>query len=111
MPDRKNEEVFKVGTPRSTIITEVGDPLSSDTTDSQKREIFRFDRGFSTGEKVGRAIVCTFAIVATLGYADLRGCERTNHTPYIGPYSGEVTYYEVFYDENDCVKESRALPK
>ena len=55
-PDKKNVELFKLGTPRSMLLGEFGPPVHSELRNSKKFEIFKFVQGYSTGAKAGRAL-------------------------------------------------------
>ncbi len=66
-PDKKNVDLFRVGTPGSVLLGESGAPAVSETQSGRKYEIFKFVQGYSTGEKAGRALVHGAADVATFG--------------------------------------------
>jgi len=105
-PDLKNEELFRVGTPRSSLLAEFGNPISSETNgDGDKCEIFKFVQGYSTGAKVGRAMGHGVADVFTLGLWEVVG------TPTEGAFSGDEKCYEVVYDGNNRVKQVTAVKK
>jgi hypothetical protein len=104
-PDLKNEELFKVGTPRSALLAEYGNPISSEMKDGEKCEIFKFVQGYSTGAKAGRAVFHGVADVLTLGIWEVVG------TPTEGVFNGDEKCYEVTYDENGRIKQVTALKK
>lgn len=104
-PDLKNEELFKVGTPRSALLAEFGNPISSEIKDGKKCEIYKFIQGYSTGAKAGRAIFHGVADVLTLGIWEVIG------TPTEGVFSGDEKVYEVMYDDSDRIMQVTALKK
>lgn len=105
-PDKKDTELFKKGTPRSLILAEFGDPISSEVrTDGKKYEIFTFTQGYSSGAKAGRAVFHGTADVLTLGLWEVVG------TPTEAVFDGEKMAYQVTYDENDLVDEVVVLRK
>lgn len=104
-PDLKNEELFTVGTPRSALLAEFGNPITSDIKDGEKCEMFKFMQGYSTGAKTGRAIGHGVADVLTLGLWEIIG------TPTESAFSGDEKCYEVVYDENDRIKQVTPIKK
>lgn len=96
-PVKKDLSLFKVGTPRSSLIAEFGSPVTSDTRDGKKYEIFKFTQGYSGPAKVGRAFFHGAADVVTLGAWEVVG------TPTEMVFDGTEMAYEVSYDENNCV--------
>jgi len=104
-PDLKNEDLFRVGTPRSALLAEFGNPISSEVRDGKRCEIFKFVQGYSTGAKAGRAVFHGVADVLTLGVWEVIG------TPTEGVFSGDEKSYEVMYDENDRIYQVTALKK
>ncbi len=75
-PDKKNVDLFRVGTPRSVLLGEFGAPAVSETRSGRKYEIFKFVQGYSTGAKAGRALVHGAADVATFGLWEVVGTPR-----------------------------------
>lgn len=99
-PDKKNVDLFKVGTPRVQIIGEFGLPTVSDKAKNGKIcEIFSFTQGYAKGSKAGRAVVHGVADVLTLGLWEVVG--RPTETAF----SGDQVAYQVCYDENNIVQE------
>jgi hypothetical protein len=97
-PPEKNMDVMNIGTPRSVVLGELGQPVSSETNkDGQKVDVFSFTQGYGTGLKTGRAIFHGLADVATLGLWEVAG------TPTEAVWSGTKVSYEVTYDENNKV--------
>lgn len=104
-PDLKNEDLFRVGTPRSALLAEFGNPISSEVKDGRKSEIYKFIQGYSTGAKAGRAVFHGVADVLTLGIWEVVG------TPTEGVFSGDEKVYEVIYDDSDRIMQVTALKK
>ncbi len=96
-PPAKNLALLKPGTPRSNLIAEYGPPISSETKNGMRHDIFKFTQGYSAGAKVGRALVHGAADVATLGLWEVVG------TPVEGHFSGDEVSAEVAYDAQDNV--------
>lgn len=61
-PDKKNVDLFNVGTQRSLLIAEYGAPTVTEERDGKEYEIFKFVQGYSTGTKVGRAVFMVLLI-------------------------------------------------
>jgi len=104
-PDKKNIDLFKVGTPRSVLLAEFGAPVSSEVKDGKKCEVFAFVQGYAKGSKVARAAWHGVADVFTLGLWEVVG------TPTELIFSGNKTAYQVTYDSNDCVETVVLLSK
>lgn len=104
-PDKKNVELFRVGTPRSVLLGEFGAPAVTEIRDGKKYEIFKFVQGYSTGAKAGRALFHGAADVMTLGLWEVVG------TPTEAIFSGEEMAFEVSYDEDDQVDQITVLKK
>lgn len=104
-PDKKNIDLFSVGTPRNTLLAEFGPPAVSETRDGKKHEIFRFKQGYSTGAKVGRTIFHGVADVFTIGLWEVVG------TPAELVFHGDEMAFEVTYDNDDNVDQVTALKK
>ena len=104
-PDKKNVDLFKVGTPRSMLLAEFGMPTVSELRDGKKYEIYKFIQGYSAGAKAGRAVFHGAADVLTLGLWEVVG------TPVEGTFSGDEMAYEVSYDQESRVDQVIALKK
>lgn len=105
-PDKKNIELFKVGTPRSMLLAEFGLPTAAETRDDGKKyEIYSFTQGYSTGAKAGRAVFHGAADVLTLGIWEVIG------TPTEGAFDGDAMAYEVRYDTDNKIDQIVALKK
>ncbi len=104
-PDKKNVDLFKVGTPRSMLLAEFGMPTVSESREGKKYEIYKFVQGYSAGAKAGRAVFHGAADVLTLGLWEVVG------TPVEGTFSGDEMAYEVRYDDESRVDQVIALKK
>ncbi len=104
-PDKKNVDLFKVGTPRQLLLAEFGLPISSEMKEGKKCDIFSFTQGYSTGSKTGRAVFHGVADVLTLGIWEVVG------TPTEAIFSGDKMVYQVTYDDNECVDSVIVLKK
>lgn len=102
-PDRKDVTVLKVGTQRARVISELGKPIHSEVKNGKTHDIFTFIQGYSTGAKVGRAVLHSAADVATLGLWEVIG------TPAESYASGTKISVQVIYDKNDSVETAKAL--
>lgn len=97
-PDYKNVDLFKVGTPRTQLLAEFGNPVSSDTKNGTKCDTFSFTQGYTAGAKAGRAFLHGVADVFTLGLWEVIG------TPTEAVFSGDQVGYEACYDKDDRIK-------
>jgi hypothetical protein len=96
-PDKKNVDLFRIGTPRTMLLGEFGAPATSETRKGRKYEIFKFVQGYSTGVKAGRALFHGAADVMTLGMWEVVG------TPAEAIFSGDEMAFEVSYDRNNRI--------
>ena len=97
-PVKKDLAVLKEGTPRSSVLTELGQPVWSGEKDGSKVDVFAFKQGYSTGAKAARSLFHGVADVFTLGLWEVLG------TPIEMVASGTDTKVEVTYDGEDRVK-------
>ena len=104
-PDAKNIDLFKVGTPRSMLLAEFGLPQVSEKKDGKTHEVFTFNKGYSTGAKVGRAVFHGVADILTWGLWEVVA------TPTEGVFNGKQMAFEVSYDKNNRIDEVIALKK
>ncbi len=102
-PDKKNVDLFTVGTQRSLLIAEYGAPTESEIRDGKDYDTFRFVQGYSTGTKVGRAVFHGVADVLTIGLWEVVG------TPAEAIFDGQQMAYEVSYDEENRVDQVTVL--
>jgi hypothetical protein len=104
-PDKKNVELFNIGTPRSMLLAEFGMPVGSELRDGRKYEIYKFVQGYGAGAKATRVVVRGAADVLTLGLWEVVG------TPLEVTFGGDEMVYEVQYDDNSRVGQVIALKK
>jgi hypothetical protein len=104
-PDKKNVELFDIGTPRSMRLAEFGMPVGSERRDGRKYEIYKFVQDYSTCSKATRAVVRGAADLLTLGLWEVMG------TPLEVTFGGDEIIYEVQYDDNSWVGHVVALKK
>jgi len=104
-PDKRNMDLFSVGTPRNLVMAEFGLPIATSEKDGKKVEIYSFIQGYSTGAKVGRTIGHGVADVLTLGLWEVVG------TPTEATFDGDKTVMQVTYDKDDRIEEVVTLKK
>jgi hypothetical protein len=104
-PDKKNVELFQVGTSRTALLGEFGTPAVTETRGGKKYEIFKFVQGYSTGVKAGRALFHGAADVLTLGLWEVVG------TPTEAIFRGDEMAFEVSYDDYDQIDQVTVLKK
>ena len=97
-PDKKDTTLFAAGTPRSLLLAEFGQPVSSEMKEGKRIDIFSFVQGYSQGAKTGRAFFHGAADVVTLGLWEVVG------TPAETAMNGNRLIYEVTYDVADKVE-------
>ncbi len=97
-PPKKDLSVLEIGTPRSRVISELGQPAASDTKDGKRVDMFVFQQGYSKGAKTGRALFHGAADVMTLGLWEVVG------TPTEMVFDGAHMSYEVTYDADDRIE-------
>ena len=104
-PQKKDLTVMSVGTPRSLVLAELGAPVSTETKDGKRTDIFSFTQGYSSGAKAGRVVGHLAADVLTLGLWEVAG------TPTEASFNGNREAYEVRYDPSDRVEAVVQLKK
>ncbi len=97
-PARKNLDVFSVGTSRSLVLAEIGQPQASEMRAGKRVDVFSFVQSFSKGANIGRAALYGAANYYTLGLWELVG------TPAEATLEGRKAAYEVTYDSRDRVE-------
>ncbi len=102
-PDKRDVSVLQEGTYRGKVLAELGQPVSTETRDGQRVDVFNFVQGYSDGAKMGRAALHAAADVFTLGLWEVVG------TPIEAVADGSEVQVEVFYDAEDNVEEVKAL--
>lgn len=96
-PSKKDVSVLKAGSPRSTVIAELGPPVHTSERAGGKVDIYNFVQGYSGVEKGARAVLHGAADVFTLGLWEVIG------TPIEGAANGTKISVEVLYDKEDRV--------
>jgi hypothetical protein len=102
-PDKKDIDLFRIGTPRAMLLAEFGLPIVSEERDGRKYEIFKFVQGYSGGAKTGRAVFHGAADIVTLGLWEIVA------TPTESAFSGNEMAFRVRYDKDDLIDEVAAL--
>ena len=97
-PPKKDLSVFAAGMPRSAILAEIGAPISSEAKESKRIDVYSFNQGYSTANRVSRTLFHGLADVATLGLWEVIG------TPAEATFGGKKTAFEITYDNNDRVE-------
>ncbi len=97
-PKEKNIDVLSIGTPRSLVLAELGQPVTSEIRDGNKVDIFAFTQGYSAGNRTGRAVWHGVADVFTLGLWEVVG------TPVEAAFDGTKVSYEVTYKDDKVAK-------
>src|SRR5436309_11131359 len=72
-PSRRDVDLLSPGIPRNVLVAELGAPVSTETRDGKRVEVFSFVQGYRKGVKVGRTIGHGVADVMTLGLWELAG--------------------------------------
>ena len=104
-PPKKDLSVLSVGTPRSLLLAELGQPTATETSDGKKVDMFSFTQGYSKPAKAARAVFHGAADVFTLGLWEVVG------TPTEAVFDGTKMAFEVTYDQNDRVENVVELQK
>jgi outer membrane protein assembly factor BamE (lipoprotein component of BamABCDE complex) len=104
-PSRKDVELLRPGIPRNVVLAELGEPVTSETKDGKRVEVFSFVQGYRKGVRVGRTIGHAAADVMTLGLWEVAG------TPTEATLNGHTVAYEVIYDASDRVEQVVLLKK
>ena len=104
-PSRKEVELLSPGVPRNMLLAELGQPVTSETQNGKRVEVFSFVQGYRPGVKVGRTIGHATADVLTLGLWEIAG------TPTEAALNGHREAYQVTFDANDRVEQVILLKK
>jgi hypothetical protein len=102
-PSRKETELLIPGVPRNLVLAELGAPISSETKDGKRVEVFSFVQGYRKGVRIGRTVGHATADVLTLGLWEVAG------TPTEAVLDGTKVAYEVTFDANDKVEKVVSL--
>ena len=104
-PPKKNLGVLKENSPRSLLIAELGQPITTQTIEGNIVDVFSFTQGYSKSAKAGRAIFHGVADIFTIGVWEVVG------TPAEYVFDGKKLTFEVTYDDNEKVKKVVILQK
>jgi hypothetical protein len=104
-PSKKDVDLFKVETPRSSLLAEFGEPIVGQVRDGKKFEEYRYVNGYSTGAKAGRAVLHATCDVFSWGLWEIVG------TPTEVVFNGYAMANEVGYDEHDRIEQVNLLMK
>ncbi|OEU70744.1 MAG: hypothetical protein BA863_14765 [Desulfovibrio sp. S3730MH75] len=105
--DAKEMSIITEGQPRSVMLGEFGQPVSTVTRSdgTVEYDVFSFRDGYSGGAKAGRALFHGVADVFTLGLWEIVG------TPVEAVANGDQMSYKIFYDEHGEVSNIVPLSK
>jgi hypothetical protein len=98
LPDKKDLNVLKPGVPRSVVIAEMGAPSSYEELQGTRTEVYKFKQGYSTPNKISRAVFHGTADVITFGLWEVVA------TPGEYYFSGTDTIVMVSYDAANRVE-------
>ena len=104
-PPKKDLSVLSPGMPRSMLLAELGEPVTTETRDGKKVEVFSFTQGYSKPAKAARAVFHGAADVFTLGLWEVIG------TPTEAVFDGNKMSFEVAYNADDQVENVIDLSK
>jgi hypothetical protein len=96
-PELRDLSILTSGTPRSQVISEFGQPISSRLIGLNRVDLFTFTQGYSKEAKVGRAFAHGTMDVATAGVWEVAG------TLTEAVFSGKKLSYEVTYNSHDRI--------
>ncbi|KXO81704.1 hypothetical protein AYL20_14175 [Acinetobacter venetianus] len=102
-PHKKNLSVLEVGKHRNNVISELGAPITSETQNGERKEIYTFQQGYSKAARVSRTLWHTTADIATIGLWEIIG------SPTEVYFNGEQLSYEVVFDDQDHIKSSQLI--
>lgn len=102
-PSKKNLTVLEVGKHRNYVISELGAPVTSETVNGERKEIYTFQQGYSKAARVSRTLWHTTADIATIGLWEIIG------SPTEVYFNGEQLSYEVVFDDQDHIKSSQLI--
>lgn len=97
-PPKKDISVMASGMPRSAILAEIGAPISSEVKAGKRIDVFSFNQGYSTANRVSRTLFHGLADVATIGLWEVIA------TPAEAAFDGKKTAFEITYDDSDRVE-------
>lgn len=98
LPDKKDLNVLKPGVPRSVVVAEMGAPSSYEELAGTRTEVYKFKQGYSTPNKISRAVFHGTADLFTWGLWEIVA------TPAEYCFSGTDTIVMVSYDSGNRVE-------
>jgi len=104
-PSRKDVKLLQQGMPRNLVVAEVGAPVTTETKEGKRVEVYAFTQGYSKAARVSRTIGHGAADVMTFGLWEVVG------TPTEAVFNGKRVVYEVTYDTSDRVEKVVTLKK
>jgi hypothetical protein len=104
-PSKKDVALLKAGVPRNLVVAELGAPVTSETIQGKRTEVYAFTQGYSKAARVSRTIGHGAADVMTFGLWEAVG------TPTEAAFNGKRVVYEVTYDSSDRIEKVVALKK
>ena len=97
-PDKKDLRVLEPGNSRSLVLSELGEPISTEIKNGKRVDVFKFTQGYSKAAKTGRALFHGTADLMTLGIWEIVG------SPTEAALDGKKMAYEIIYDDNDRIE-------
>lgn len=97
-PDKKDLSILTAGTPRSRVLEQLGQPVSSRLQGERRIDLFSFVQGYSKEAKVARAFGHGVGNLATGGLWELGGT-ATETT-----FDGKKISLEVTYNSADQIE-------
>lgn len=94
---RKDLSVLDRGTPRKLVLLEFGQPAVSEKSETGRSDLYKFNLGFTSGERALRAFGHGTADFFTLGLWEIVG------TPIETVWEGEDARIAINYDAQDRV--------
>jgi len=98
-------KLLQQGMPRNLVVAEVGAPVTTETKEGKRVEVYAFTQGYSKAARVSRTIGHGAADVMTFGLWEVVG------TPTEAVFNGKRVVYEVTYDTSDRVEKVVTLKK
>ncbi|USA47068.1 hypothetical protein NDN11_02740 [Acinetobacter sp. C26M] len=102
-PHKKNLTVLEVGKHRNYVISELGAPVTSETVNGERKEIYTFQQGYSKGARISRTLWHTTADIATIGLWEVIGSPTEMY------FNGQQLSYEVVFDDRDNIKTAKLI--
>lgn len=102
-PDKKDLNIFTPGTARVLVLAEYGKPVTTESIEGSKTDIYKFTDGYSTGTKVVRVMFHVAADVFTLFLWEFIGM------PIEVGFDGTEMAYQVQYDDQDQITTAEIL--